>query len=69
MSHYLFLFFLLACPLMMVVMMRGMHSGHDMGAKDKDADLPADQRIIDLERQVAELRAERQRIDSDASRR
>ena len=29
MAQYLPLLFLLACPLMMVFMMRGMHGGHD----------------------------------------
>ena len=79
MGNYLPLLLLfLACPLMMVFMMRGMHGGHDMGAEDKDPrheknvgafDLPADQRIIDMERQVAELRAERGVTDSAARRR
>ena len=78
MGNYLPLLIILACPLMMIFMMRGMHGGHDMGAQDKDprhdgqaprVDLLADQRIIDLERQVAELRAERDRTESAARRR
>ena len=78
MGNYLPLLIILACPLMMIFMMRGMHGGHDMGAQDKDprhdgqaprVDLRADQRIIDLERQVAELRAERDRTERAASRR
>jgi hypothetical protein len=78
MGNYLPLLFILACPLMMVFMMRGMHGGHDMGAEFKDprsdgqapvVDPRADQRILDLERQVAELRAERDRTERDASRR
>ena len=78
MGNYLPLLIILACPLMMIFMMRGMHGGHDMGAQDKDpghdgqaprVDLHADQRIIDLERQVAELRAERDRTEGAASRR
>jgi hypothetical protein len=28
MSNYFFVLFLLACPLMMIFMMRGMHGGH-----------------------------------------
>ena len=78
MGNYLPLLLILACPLMMVFMMRGMHGGHDMGAEDKDprheghaprVDPPVDQRIIELERQVAELRAERDGAESAARRR
>jgi uncharacterized protein YceH (UPF0502 family) len=78
MGNYLpLLIIFLACPLMMVFMMRGMHGGHDMAAENKDprrdgqapvVDPRGDQRILDLERQVAELRAERDRHESDASR-
>ena len=78
MGNYLALLLILACPLMMVFMMRGMHGGHDMGAQDKDprhqghaprVDPLADQRILDLERQVAELRAAREGTESAARRR
>jgi hypothetical protein len=78
MGNYLPLLIILACPLMMVFMMRGMHGGHDMGAEDKDprhdgqaprVDPSADRRILDLERQVAELRAARDRAESDERRR
>jgi len=34
MGNYLFLILLLACPLMMVFMMRGMHGGQSGNAKD-----------------------------------
>lgn len=70
MSKYLPLLILVACPLMMVFMMRGMHGGHDKAAEDQDArpdaqapgaELPADQRILVLERQIAESRTERDR--------
>ena len=73
MGNYLLLLLILACPLMMIFMMRGMHGGRDTGAEDKDprhdaqappVDQRADQRILDLERQVAELRTERNRTDS-----
>jgi len=37
MGNYLFLLLLLACPLMMVFMMRGMHGGHGGNAKDDHA--------------------------------
>ena len=33
MSNYLFLLLILACPLMMVFMMRGMHSGRGEGER------------------------------------
>jgi len=38
------------------------------GGQAPRVDLRADQRIIDLERQVAELRAERERTESAARR-
>ena len=71
MGNYLPLLIILVCPLMMIFMMRGMHSGHDAGSEDlshdahaRAVDPQADQRILDLERQVAELRTERNRTDS-----
>jgi len=59
---------LLACPLMMVFMMRGMHGGHDKAAPGQDrqaghhgSDSSGGQasvaRIAQLEREVASLRA------------
>lgn len=75
---YLFFLLLLACPLVMFFMMRGMHSGHDMGADDRAprqekqpfrAEVGPEQRILDLERQFAELRAERDRTEGDVRRR
>ena len=71
MRSYLPWLLLLACPLMMVFMMRGMggtRRGNDMGAEHREPsqdqqrpgdDADASQRILDLERQVAQLRAER----------
>jgi hypothetical protein len=64
MQTYLPLLILLACPLMMIFMMRGMTSGHDSGPR---SDHPAnagkpdarDERLAELEREVAELRAAR----------
>lgn len=70
------LLILVACPLMMILMMRGMNGGHGMG-KDQDphrktrapgTDLRADQRIRDLERRVAELQAERDLTGSTTRR-
>ena len=59
MTRYLPVLFLLACPLMMIFMMRGGHGGHgghgtphDMGA-DSDS---RDERIATLEREVTQLR-------------
>ena len=60
------LLIILACPLMMIFMMRGMHGGrggdenaptqkHDAG-KRSPFDQSADQRIAELEREVAALR-------------
>ncbi|MEO7980627.1 MAG: DUF2933 domain-containing protein [Sporichthyaceae bacterium] len=72
MSNLLFFLFLLACPVMMIFMMRGMHGGggtkkmsHDahegaqMDQRDAAArDLqPPDERIAQLEHEVAQLRA------------
>jgi len=59
MTALLPLLIVLACPLMMIFMMRGMHggqktaetTGHDGALND-----PQGARIADLERQVAELR-------------
>lgn len=63
MAQYLPLAFLLACPLMMVFMMRGMQGGHDTPSQVPPGDAvdPAavdgatSARVADLERQVAEL--------------
>jgi hypothetical protein len=47
----------LACPLMMIFMMRGMHGGHgDSAGQHKDS---PDERIAELEQQVRELRGAR----------
>jgi hypothetical protein len=69
MAQYLPLLFLLACPLMMLFMMRGMHGGHDtplaspapppdtaVSPAPDPVTVPATSaRVADLERQVAEL--------------
>jgi len=47
------------CPLMMIFMMRGMHGGHGSSAEHHDK--PADERIAELERDLRELRDERDR--------
>ncbi len=72
MSNLLLFLFILACPIMMIFMMRGMHSGggaktmshdaHDGAQMDqRDAaarDLQApDERIAQLEHEAAQLRA------------
>lgn len=69
MLNWLPLLFLLACPVMMLFMMRGMSGTH--GAHDNDhnhqtrgtsADTDArEARLVELEREVAGLRAERER--------
>jgi hypothetical protein len=50
MSQYLFLLLVLACPLMMVFMMRGMHGGHGHTSSQPSASLD-------------ELRAQRDQLD------
>ena len=63
------LLILAACPLMMIFMMRGMSSGHGAGPESPDAIRPMDgtdtrdprdARLAELEREVAQLRAEAQ---------
>jgi hypothetical protein len=70
MSNFLPYLFLLACPLMMVFMMRGMNhgaSGHS-GMAAGDSHDPAarwdarDDRLSELEREVSDLRAECARL-------
>jgi hypothetical protein len=65
MQNLLPLLIVLACPLMMIFMMRGMHSGHDAThdatqvVRQDDpvtSDYRAEARIAELEREVAELR-------------
>jgi Protein of unknown function (DUF2933) len=60
-STLLPLLIVLACPLMMIFMMRGMHGGHDTGDQrgtDRSANdrQRAEARIADLEHEVAALR-------------
>jgi hypothetical protein len=64
------LLILLACPLMMVFMMRGMHGGRDGHAGHGVGEQPddtsdrwdaRDDRLAELEHEVGELRAERDR--------
>ena len=54
---------LLACPLVMIFMMRGMHGGGHPGPSQHDRlhDVPdeRDQRIAELEHRVAELSKDR----------
>lgn len=59
MSQLFFFLAILACPLMMVFMMRGMGSGgmtHDMSSRAND-DRAKDRRLAELEHEVAELRS------------
>ena len=75
MAQYLPLLFLLACPLMMVFMMRGMHGGHDTPSPVHPHDavdpLPTDAatsaRVAELERQVAELHEQLAKRPSSAN--
>jgi hypothetical protein len=66
MGTWLPLLILLACPVMMLFMMKGMNGGHDNGSGTKpeppttatELD-PRDKRLAALEREVAGLRAAR----------
>lgn len=63
------LLLLLACPLMIIFMMKGMHGGGHAGHSEP-ADRPneREQRIAELEQQVAQLRDEAaKRADVDGS--
>lgn len=69
------LLILLACPLMMFFMMRGMHGGHSDTDRADDrphdraprssVDVARDQRIAELEREVAALRDQAHERDED----
>ena len=66
MENLLPLLVVLACPLMMIFMMKGMHGGHSAPTRVPDE---RDRRIADLEKQVAELREESaKRSNADGSR-
>lgn len=68
MEPFLFLLVILACPLMMVLMMRGSHGGHGdhmSGGNANHAQTIADgdARIAELEHQVASLQARLEQHD------
>ena len=67
-SSLLFIPLVLACPLMMVFMMRGMGGSHkqdsDHELQHGDRDPASDVRLAQLEREVAELRAAKDRARS-----
>jgi hypothetical protein len=70
MEKLLPLLFLLACPLMMIFMMRGMHGGggrtrHDGHPADPAVRIDRDQRIAELEQEVADLRHVRSEHSED----
>lgn len=68
MQNLWLLLFLLACPLMMVFMMRGMHgggdkaghadTGHDDHVRDPASADERDRRIAELEHEIVSLRKE-----------
>lgn len=70
MWQYLPVLFLLACPLLMIFMMRGMGGGMNHGSMKHDSDTQpydapvadASQRIAALEAEVAELRSQPSRV-------
>ena len=65
--------FLLVCPVMMFFMMRGMHGGHgghDATDQAQQPERPAvtgarDDRLAELEREVATLRADRDHSEAN----
>jgi Protein of unknown function (DUF2933) len=61
MNTLFFLALLLVCPVMMMLMMRGMHGGGQSARELRPANLAgdSDRRIADLEREVATLRGQR----------
>lgn len=63
MKELLPLLLVLACPLIMIIMMRGMHDGSDAHTDHMEHGTPpappADDRIAELEREVARLKGER----------
>jgi hypothetical protein len=66
MSNYLFVLFLLACPLMMIFMMRGMHGGHgDTADRDHEqrAGDPYDKTYPDSSSPLDDLRRRRDELD------
>lgn len=71
MENWLPLLVLLACPFMMVFMMRGMSHGHGGGHAPNRQITPAegderDGRLVELEREVAVLRAGTERPPENA---
>ncbi|MGH2954216.1 MAG: hypothetical protein ACRDK9_09375 [Solirubrobacterales bacterium] len=66
MENLLWLIPVLACPLMMVAMMLMMGKGMGMMGGDKDAARPKEEPDS---RPVAELRAEKERLESEIGRR
>lgn len=71
MENWLPVLILLACPLMMLFMMRGMSHGHGGGHSPDHETTPAedherDRRLVELEREVAVLRARHDRPPANA---
>jgi hypothetical protein len=61
MGNYLFLLLILACPLMMILMMRGMHGSRGHSGTDSAPSLDELRRRRDeLDRQIEERETERQ---------
>jgi hypothetical protein len=70
MENLVWLVFVLACPLMMIFMMKGMHGGghgHDPSGHQREAE--RDRRIAALEGEIAELRGEVRTDQPDQSTR
>jgi hypothetical protein len=72
MEQLLFLLIILACPLMMMLMMRGSHGGHAEQKSGDTKDLAQamagrDARIAELERQVTSLHARLEERDTTSA--
>ncbi len=66
MSQYLFLLLVLACPLMMVFMVRGMHGGHGGKAESRGHDTGgchSGHSAADSSTSLGELRRQRDELD------
>lgn len=69
MEPFLLLLVVLACPLMMVLMMRGSHGGHGDHMSGDNANhaqtmADSDARVAELEHQVADLQARLEERDA-----
>ena len=72
MGSYLFLLLILACPLMMFFMMRGMHGGHGGnadGGHTQGHTAEGDHSHADTNSSLEELRRQREQLDGEIEQR